>query len=152
MTKALLFAAFLVSLLLATGEARAQCTCAPQYVDITARDEFNLAYAVFVGKVVAIKNAARDRNNRYVETVTFEVIKAWKRDLDAHLTITNEIEGCVNGFEENEEWLVYVYRHQDGTIGTHCCCSRTKSLAKATEDLKTFADDRPVKILPPQDH
>src|SRR5713101_6362764 len=131
MRRALLFSAVFVSVLLATSETHAQCTCAPKYVNISARDEFNLAYAVFVGKVVAIKNTPRDKNDRYVETVTFEVTKAWKHDLDGHLTITSTIQGCANGFEENKEWLVYAYRHQDGTIGTHCCCSRTKSLAKA---------------------
>jgi hypothetical protein len=107
MKKALLFIGILASvLLLTTSETHAQCTCVPDRVNITAAKEFNLAYAVFVGKVVAIKTSARVENDRYVETVLFRVTKAWKHDLVSNLTITNRIQGCVNGFEQNEEWLV----------------------------------------------
>ena len=135
------------AMLLAAGQASSQCTCAEKYVNITARDEFKLADAVFVGKVMAIARTPRDKNGVYVETVTFRVTAAWKRDLDSSLTITNTIQGCLNGFEENSEWLVYAYLSKNGTLGTHCCCSRTALLAKAGEDLKTFADDPKAKVL-----
>jgi hypothetical protein len=137
--------------LVSAGDARGQCTCAPEYENITAREEFKLADAVFVGKVLAIKNSPRDKDDNYVETVTFQVSEAWKQDLNSTLTITNTIDFCLNGFKENEEWLVYAYKHQDGvTLGSACCCSRTKSLTRAKDDLKTFADDPPAKILRPQ--
>ena len=138
------------SVLLCARETRGQCTCAPQYVNITARAEFNLAYAVFVGKVVTIKNSPRDQNDHYVETVTFEVTRAWKHDLNSNLTLTNTIGGCLNGYKENEEWLVYVYKHRDGTLGSACCCTRTTLLTRASDDLKTFAADPAAKILRPQ--
>jgi len=144
--QAFLFIA-ICSVLFAASEARAQCTCTPVYVDITARGEFNLAYAVFVGKVVASENTPTDKDNRSVQTVTFEVMKAWKHDLNATLTITNEIYGCINRFKINEEWLAYVYKKNDGSFETYCCCSRTRLAAKADEDLKTFADDPPAKVL-----
>jgi hypothetical protein len=150
MRNALLVIAILGSILLTASETRAQCTCSERYVNITARDEFNLAYAVFVGKVVAIENTPRDRNDHYVETVTFQVTKAWKHDVNSNLTITNTIQGCVNGFKENGEWLVYAYKSQDGKLGSYCCCSRTRLLAKADDDVKTFADDPPARILRPQ--
>lgn len=150
MRKRLLFIAAVASLLLVTVETRAQCTCAPEYVNITARHEFNLAYAVFVGKVLKVENSARSEDGSYLETVHFNVTKAWKRDLDANLTITNKIQGCLNGFAENEEWLVYLHSYRDGTLGTYCCCSRTKLLSKATEDLNTLAADPAAKILQPE--
>jgi len=141
------FIAIFGSILLTANETCAQCTCVPTYVNITARNEFNLAYAVFVGKVVAIKNTPPDKNNQYVQTVTFQVTRAWKHDVNSSLIITNRIEGCINGFEKNEEWLVYAYKNQDGTLGTYCCCSRTRLLANADDDVKTFVDDPPAKIL-----
>ena len=149
MKKSILFAAILVLLLLVNRQTSAQCTCKAEYKNITARNEFNLAYAVFVGKVLRINRSPEDKDGRYTETVHFTVTKTWKRDLEAKLTITNRIQGCVNGFKENEEWFVYLYRHQDGTLGTYCCCSRTTPLSKASEDLKTFADDPPAKVLRP---
>ena len=130
--------------------ARAQCACSPTYVNITPRNEFNLAYTVFVGKVVAIKNTPRDKNDDYFQTVTFEVTKAWKQDVTSNLTITNKIDVCLNGFAKDEEWLVYVYKNKDGSFGSQCCCSRTRLLTTAEDDMKTFADDPPAKILPPQ--
>ena len=150
MRTAFLLIGILASMLLACSETRAQCSCIPEYVDITAGKEFNLAYAVFVGKVVAVNNGARDENGHYIETVSFQVTKAWKHDLVSNLTITNRIQGCLNGFEPNVEWLVYAYRHDDGTLGTYCCCSRTKSLAKGAEDLKSFPNEQRAKILAPQ--
>ena len=149
MRNVLLVIAVFGLVLLAAGETRAQCACAPEYVNITARAEFNLAYVVFVGKVVALKKTSPDKNGQYVETVTFQVTRAWKRDVNSNLTITNTIQGCLNGFQENEEWLVYAYKHKDGTLGTHCCCTRTTLLTKAGDDVKTFAGDPPAKILQP---
>lgn len=151
MKNALLVIAIFGSILLTASETCAQCTCAAPYVNITARDEFNLAYAVFVGKVVAITKTLPDKNNHYVETVTFQVTRAWKHDVNSNLTVINAIQGCMNGFEKNQEWLVYAYKNQNGKLGTYCCCTRTSILAKADDDLKIFADDPPTKILRPQD-
>ena len=150
MRNALLVIAVFGSVLLTAVEARSQCACAPQYQNITARDEFDLAYSVFVGRVVAIKEGSRDKNNRYVETVTFQVTKVWKHDVNSNLTLSNTMTGCTNGFKENEEWLVYAYKNRDGSLGAYCCCTRTRLLTKAGDDVKTFADDPPAKILPPQ--
>ena len=133
------------------GDSFAQCTCAAEYRDITPLKEFKLADVVFVGKVIEIKESPRDKDNRYVETVKFEVGKAWKQDLERIVTITNTIRGCVKGFEEGEEWLVYAHQRRDGTLGTGCCCSRTGRLAKAAEDLREFEAEglQPTKIQQP---
>jgi len=100
--------------------------------------------------VLKVENSPRNEDGSYLETVHFKVTKAWKRDLEANLTITNKIQSCFNGFAENEEWLVYLHTYQDGRVGTRCCCTRTTLLSKAIEDLKTFADDPPAKILRPR--
>ena len=59
------------SVLLAAGEARAQCSCPDEYVNITPRAEFKLAHAVFVGKVVSVNKGPRDKDDHYIYTVTF---------------------------------------------------------------------------------
>lgn len=150
MRSTLLFIAIFCSTLLAANETRAQCTCAPTYVNISAREEFNLAYAVFVAKVVAIEKTPPDKNSHYVQTVTFQVTRAWKHDLNSNFTITDRVDGCLNSFQKNEEWLIYAYKKEDGTFETYCCCTRTRVLAQADDDLKTFVDDPPAKILQPK--
>ena len=135
------------------SETFAQCSCVAEYRDITPHKEFKLADAVFIGKVIEIKKTDRDKDTgSYVETVKFEVTKAWKQDLDAFVIIQNKIQGCVNGFDENEVWLVYAYKQQDGRLGTYCCCSRTRLLSKAAEDLKEFEvkGESPTKIRQPR--
>jgi hypothetical protein len=129
-------------------ETYAQCTCIPEYVDITAHNKFKFAHVVFIGKVIEMKKSARDKDGDYTEIVTFRVSKAWKRDLEPAVVITNRIDGCLNGFEEKEDWLVYAYKDRDGALGTYCCCSRTKPLSKAGEDLKEFEErgEKPKKI------
>ena len=135
------------SVLLAAGKARAQCSCTAEYVNITPRAEFKLAQAVFVGKVISVKKGPPDKDDHYIETVTFEVTKAWKQDLPASLTISNLIYGCINGWEENEEWLVYLYKPKDGKLTIYCCCTRTRPFDKAEEDVKAFAGEPSAKIL-----
>jgi hypothetical protein len=147
MRNTLLFVTIFCSVLFAAGETRAQCSCMPQYVNITARSEFNLAYAVFVGKVIDIKKSPKDKEGNYIQTVTFQVTKAWKNDLNSNLIVTNKVDGCITTFEKDEEWFVYLYQRKDGSFETYCCCSRIKILAKAGEDVKTFAADPPAKIL-----
>lgn len=147
MRNRILFIAALASLFLIASETHAQCTCVSDYKNLPAEHEFKVAYAVFVGKVLKVENTPRNEDGGYLQAVHFDVTKAWKHDLDANLTITNKIQGCINGFAENEEWLVYLHRYQDGSLGTYCCCSRTALLSKASEDLQTLADDTPAKIL-----
>ena len=152
MRKPILIVLFLCSFYFGANQTFAQCTCAPAYRNITPHNEFKLADAVFIGKVIEITKTAPDKDTHsYVETVKFEVKKAWKKDLDTSIIIRNKIRGCINGFNENEEWLVYAYKRQDGTHSTYCCCSRTRRLSKAAEDLKEFETkgEQPTKIRKP---
>lgn len=131
----------------------AQCACPAKYRDITAHDEFKSADAVFIGRVIEITKTARDKDDgSYVEAVRFEVSKAWKQDLERFVVIRNKIRGCLNGFDKNEEWLVYAYEKEDGTLGTYCCCSRTRPLSKASEDLTELETkgEPPAKVKTPR--
>ncbi len=132
----------------AASSALAQCACVTERKNITAYNELKLADAVFVGTVLEIKKSARDANNDYVETVKFEVKNAWKRDLETIITVRNNVTFCFNGFDEKEEWLIYAYDNGDDTFRTFCCCSRTKLLAKAAEDLKEFEEkgEKPTNV------
>ena len=58
--------------------------------------------------------------------------------METFITVRNTIQGCLNGFEAKEEWLIYAYDNGNGTFRTHCCCSGTKLFSKAAEDLKEF--------------
>ena len=137
----------------AAAESFAQCACSITYRNISAHNEFKLADVVFIGKVIEISNSTRDKNtNSYVQIVKFKVEKAWKRDLETFVIIRNEIQGCIIDYKENEEWLVYAYKNQDGSIYTYCCCSRTKPLLKAAEDLEEFEakGKQPANIRSPR--
>ncbi len=139
MRTAILIILFVSSLCFGTSEVFAQCSCLPSLKNLTAHKEFKLADVVFVGEVVKIKRTVRDKKtDRYTEIVTFKVKSTWKQNLEEFVIITNEISGCINGFGEKEEWLVYAYKEQNIKFHTRCCCSRTKPLSKADEDLKEF--------------
>jgi hypothetical protein len=152
MRKIILCALLLGLSLFTTNETSAQCTCSTTYLNITPHKEFKLADVVFVGKVVEIEKTDREKETgNYVETVKFEVKRAWKQDSEATVIIRNEIRGCLNGFDKDEEWLVYAYKQKDGTLGTACCCSRTNLLSEAAKDLEEFEaeGERPTKIRQP---
>lgn len=151
MKNVLLIMVLFGSVLLSASQAQAQCACMADRINMTPQKEFELAQAVFVGKVIGIKESPRDKDNRSTASVTFQVSKAWKRDLDLNLTLTNTTEGCVNGFKEDEEWLIYAYRNEDGTLYNLCCCTRSTLLERAGEDMKAFADYPRAKILRPKD-
>lgn len=147
MKKILIFIGFL--LIFGTYESFAQCACVPKLKDITPKMEFDNADIVFVGKVIEIKRTEKDKKNgSYQETVKFEISKVWKKESPKIITVVNYIQGCTNGFEVEKEWLIYAYKRTDGTFGNGCCCSRTKSLQKASEDLKEFRkSEKEMKIL-----
>jgi hypothetical protein len=150
MKNVLLIMALFALVLLSATETQAQCACMAERINMTPQKELDLAHAVFVGKVIAIKESPRDKD-RGTASVTFQVSKVWKRDLDSNLTLTNTTAGCVSGFKEDEEWLIYAYRNEEGALYSLCCCTRTTLLERAGEDMKAFADYPMAKILRPKD-
>ncbi|MCM3872683.1 MAG: hypothetical protein ND895_18535 [Pyrinomonadaceae bacterium] len=153
MRRVILIILFFISSCFGVGDTFAQCSCLPSRAQITPHNEFKLADAVFVGRIIAIAKTAPDKKtDSYVETVKFEVRQAWKQDLETVVTITNKVQGCVNGFKEQEEWLVYAYKKRDGTLGAYCCCTRTRRLSEAAEDLKEFGEkgEEPTTVSKPR--
>ena len=130
--------------------AVAQCACAQQYIDITPHNEFKLADAVIIGEVLEITKTDEDKKtSRYTELLKVEVKQAWKMDMKSTITLRNTIIGCVNGFKVKESWLLYLYKNKDGSLATYCCCTRTRRLSDADEDLKEFKKkgETPARVL-----
>ena len=135
---------------IAVADATAQCSCAPTYINITPHNEFKLAEVVLVGEILDIQKTDLDATTgHYTETIKIKVKRSWKQDIESVVTIRNRVDGCTNGFKEKEEWLLYAYRNQNGSLVTYCCCTRTRPLSKAMEDLKEFREkgELPAKVL-----
>ncbi len=128
-------------------ETFAQCSCWPK---LTLQEEFQRADEVFVGKVIETTRVPYENDS--VTVVKVEVIQAWKQDSERFVTIKDFPEkGFTNSHELNVEWLLYAHRIKDGNgafVAWHCC-SRTKRLSEAAEDLKQFRKmgEKPKKIL-----
>lgn len=133
-----------------SGQAFAQCDCAPAYINISPHNEFRLAEVVFVGKVIQVtKTSPEPKTGAYDQIVRFEVMRVWKKDLPSIVTIKNRIDFCSNGFAEGEEWLLYAYKNRSGGLCIFCCCTRTRLLIKAEKDLKEFEakGEKPMKVI-----
>ncbi|MCU1287974.1 MAG: hypothetical protein JWN60_203 [Acidobacteria bacterium] len=137
--------------------AFSQCgSCIDNYFSIY--DEFKGAKAVFVGKVIEVTKIEESKNtdvaakiDYYDFRVKFEVETAWKTDLPEIITVTN-IESKKSAFKLGESYLVYAYvRHYDKeNLRAHTgCCTRTKLLSKAEEDLQEFKSkgEKPTNVI-----
>ncbi len=95
--------------------------------------------AVFTGKVSKIEylDNPLQKSPEPRTIVTFNVSQWWKgsNEKQAVLHTVHNYFTC-NGFwfKENEEYLVYASKQDDGTLGTSFC-KRTTILARANEDL-----------------
>ncbi|MBX3244357.1 MAG: hypothetical protein KF685_07855 [Acidobacteria bacterium] len=134
-----------------------QCgSCIENYFSVY--DEFSGSKAVFVGKVIEIKKIEESRNtdtttntDYYQFKVIFEIGTAWKTDLPETIIITNT-SSKNSDFKLGESYLVYAsVRHYDKeNLRAHTgCCSRTKLLSDAKEDLQEFKNkgEKPAKII-----
>lgn len=139
--KRIIIGLFLVSVsVVGVGEASAQCKCARTYP--TAFDELKDVEAVFIGEVISKhiveKPVVRaDRQNVYEMEIKFRVKKVWRKNLKELVTVRFLVYGCNIAFDNGTEYLVYAINDK-GRLRTYCCCSRTKPLSKAAEDLKEF--------------
>ena len=114
----------------------------------TAFEELQNSTSVFVGKVIEVKKVkikpAYKGDFDYNYEVKFEVEKSWKKDTPKEIVVT-EGSGCILGFKEGEEYLVYASLSKGILWETYC--SRTRKLFYAEEDLKEFEE----KGAKPQD-
>ena len=112
------------------------CSCA---ITKSATEAFDSASAVFAGKVLSrdIQSSGQPGwNTASPFKVTLEVSQVWKGPKDSTIDIftANLGASCGYTFNENQQYLVYAYPREGGTLETGLC-SRTKSLANAKEDV-----------------
>ncbi|MBK7705762.1 MAG: hypothetical protein IPN69_24570 [Acidobacteria bacterium] len=164
MGRSILVVLFISIIIFGYSTAYSQCgSCIDDYLSVY--DEFKGSKAVFVGSVAEIrkneesKNTDATTNTDYYQFKVKLVVKtAWKTDLPEFVTILN-IGSKNSDFKLGESYLVYAYvRHYDkenlrASIG---CCSRTKLLSEAEEDLQEFKNkgEKPTNIIkpPPKDN
>lgn len=129
-----------------TEKTFAQCACLP---NATTATQFKISDVVFVGRVVEAQSIARENDAFFEITAKFEVTQTWKRDSAKTVTV-KLIDENPKVFEPNVEWIIYARQNEDGTLSTAVsCCTRTKPLSIAAQDLKTFAKmgEKPKKII-----
>ena len=121
---------------LGAGEIYAQCSCIKHYA--SAYEEFKDSDAVFVGEVIGIRkaNAVKDTES-YEFNVKFKVRTAWKTDSTETVTLRNTASHR-SEFKEGESYLVYARVRNNKLSAFVGCCSRTRLLSKAADDLEEF--------------
>ncbi len=114
------------------------CSCV---ADISQKDSFNQAKAVFSGTVLSIQDKEGFLGVNFSRReATIQVGETWKGAVAGAVTVaTGRDDGdCGFAFQTGEKYLVYAYDasgdYQTG-LGTNIC-QRTKLLAQADEDLK----------------
>lgn len=124
------------------------CSCAPNPEPLVALDQ---ADAVFAGRIVglALKPDEDPAIGVSFETleVTVAVHSVWKGDTGEDIVIYTAYTCCVCGyaFQLGEEYLIYAFAEDDGTLRTSIC-SRTMLLSAASEDLAALGDLKPQSL------
>ena len=119
------------------------CRCALPFVE----NALSGSDAVFAGKVSKLKylDDPQQASPEPRVIVTFDVSQWWKgsngKQAVLH-TVYNTFTCNGYWFEDNEEYLVYASKKEDGTFGTSFC-RRTNILAQATEDLALLGKGTP---------
>jgi hypothetical protein len=98
--------------------------------------------AVFVGTVTGIRPLQVDSSDRPTfdrRVVAFKVENGVRGVQGATVEVRtgNGDADCGFNFKTGERYVVYAYKHQDGSLGTGIC-SRTRLAADAAEDLAYF--------------
>ncbi|MYA23583.1 MAG: hypothetical protein F4Z30_12750 [Gemmatimonadetes bacterium] len=117
-------------------DASLSCSCEPPG---TPLEELALYDAVFTGRVVAIDQIAGTPEEDV--WILFQLSAVWKGALREDIAIrTGPYDAaCGYPFEVGGEYLVYAYFLGDGDLYTGLC-SRTNSLAAATEDAAQLGE------------
>ena len=117
-------------------DASLSCSCEPPG---TPLEELALYDAVFTGRVVAIAQVAGTPEEDV--RILFQLSAVWKGALREDIAIrTGPYDAaCGYPFEVGGEYLVYAYSPGDGDLYTGLC-SRTNSLAAATEDVAQLGE------------
>ena len=112
-----------------------------------------MSEAVFSGKVMSVEEATFGDTSPSPETglpvggpITFEVEKSWKGDMEKQVVVLGYgkgSSGCGVDAREDERYLVYARRGEEGTLHTSTC-DGTKPLAAAKDDLRALGSSEPA--------
>ena len=149
MRKIALSVLIVITFCLVAPKTFAQCRCWPE---LTLREHFQRADAVFVGKVIEVEMVRQENADDYLRIMKVEVKQTWKQDMERVVTIKRYPEkGTTSSVQPNDELLFYAYKIKDeeGAFVAGGCCSRTKILLNAAEDLEQFRKmgEKPKKII-----
>lgn len=121
------------------------CSCVATPVE--PLESLEMSSAVFVGKVVAIKEPkGKIISSADYTKVTFEVDSSWKGVKSDKISLFTEMSSASCGymFTEGENYLVYAGKMMDsGKLGVSMC-SGTNLLSLAEEDLKELGPATPM--------
>lgn len=128
------------------------CSCASEADALLALEK---ADAVFAGRVVALELVTRFDEDPTVSfttedlMVTVAVHSRWKGDAADQMVLYTAFTCCVCGFsfQIGEEYLIYAYANEDGTLRTSMC-SRTAILEGASADLVLLGNLIPASLAP----
>lgn len=110
------------------------CSCVAK---LEISDSLNKADTVFAGKALSVKEkgfSLLKQTDNPIE-VTFEVKEVWKGHVTQQLTVYSAMSSvsCGYTFEQGQDYLVFANAN-DGKLKTGIC-SRTATLAQASNDL-----------------
>lgn len=142
-SRGLLVLVFVAALVVIQPNCAYACSCRPPG---SPAEELGESDVVFLGRVVSVATPNKPiENSSDVTTVTFETSKGWKGDVTQTLTLTTpgSSASCGVSFVQGEEYVVYA-QSNEGTLTTNLC-SRTNTVANATEDITALgAGQTPV--------
>lgn len=118
----------MVVMLVAGARIADACEC----VSMPACQRFWAADAVFTGVVTDV-TWSEDKKQRLSHTTL--VVERGFRGASGQVILTGAFTSCQFNFIVGQRYLVYAYRHADGTLGAGAC-SGTKLLGDAIEDLE----------------
>ena len=132
--KTLMLCLLLAASLAFGAEAGLACTCVPPK---GPAEEFELAAAVFSGKVVEVRKHRRGGDMFAGVEAVMRVQRVWKgvRAETVSVFTASHSAACGYGFKEGRTYLVYAYKDAQGRLSTGIC-GRTRRLKNAGEDLK----------------
>lgn len=130
----LFIATSIVSLLTLSAAKAFACSCAGELVPCQA---YGQASAVFVGTVIEIRTITIKRNTYETRqrAVRLSIDSPFRGVEGAEVEVQTGLgdADCGFGFVQAQQYLVYAYEHE-GKLSTGIC-RRTRSIAKAAEDL-----------------
>lgn len=114
------------------------------YMYQTPQETFDTNSVVFVGK---IKKMNHDGDLNGTRTITFEILKKYKGDIESEVIMTTGANSAMCGFDKGSLSVGDIWSiHSQDTKSFNSSPNNTKyiSLKEAQKDLDQFADEKPT--------